>query len=533
MAGPEKFNIVPEEKIINLIHINSGGFGNVFKGDHVDWGISVAVKILRDPTGPEVNRELKKEVKLMHYAQFDYIARLYGIYQQKEKGVHHLGIVMEYLENGSLDCLLKQVVPLPWALRFRILHEVALGMNYLHGLKPQVLHLDLKPSNVLLDENFRVKLTDFGLSRWKETSTRSRSTSSSSYGVGGTLAYKAPEAFDLNCKPQKALDCYSYGILTWSVVTGKEPYSDAVCIHSLVMYCVQSGQRPEMKLLPDDLPPELKDLMQLCWSQDPSERPHFRECVAVTRKVFEVRKVEVVQDIREVQDKLRTIRERTSHIGLEDDEYLDDSLEYQQPEHDSGLSSEQNPVSSSVSDNIPVTAEFNDGNRGTLVAQQSEIHQDANAAQEESTQQGTSAISIRSQEDSEHFNIRNQQHERDSDVSLQQNSDPSSERRSVSVTTDADSGHPARQEQHFVIRYFAQLVERVSCIDPILDILYSKLYFSLSEYSIIRSKRVIHDKVRETLLYLKNKGTDAMDQFYHSLRELDPYLVDDLLKDQG
>ncbi|XP_043914203.1 receptor-interacting serine/threonine-protein kinase 2-like [Protopterus annectens] len=519
MSGPEKFHDVPAEKIINLTHINSGGFGDVFKGDHVDWGITVAVKLLRDPTGQTVNRELVKEVRVMHHARFDYIERLYGIYKKQTNGVTYLGIVMEYLENGSLDSLLKQVQPLPLSLQFRILHEVALGMNYLHGLQPTLLHLDLKTSNVLLDENFHVRLTDFGLSKWKQTSTMSRQ-SSTSYGVGGTLAYKPPEALtDLNYKPQQAFDSYSYGILIWSVITGQEPYSNAV-VQSLVEVCVGRGQRPDITLLPNNMPPDLKDLMMQCWSQDPDKRPHFKACIIVTRKVFEVLKLDVIKDVRIVQDKLRNIQEDTSPEG-------------QQNEHDSGLSGEQNSAPLSLKSSIAATAEYNEVNVGTSAAQESEAHQDVPTDQQDPTQQGSSESRIQEQKDSKDGSIRNQ-FEQESGVILQQNPESSSSGRSIiSTDSDTDYRYPAGQEQPFIMHYFPQLVERLSNIDPILDSLYSKSYISSSEYSIIRSKRVYHDKVRETLLFLKNKGTDAMNQFYLLLQEYDHFLVEDLLKDQG
>lgn len=87
----------------------------------------------------------------MEAAKFRYILPVYGICGDPQ------GLVMEYMETGSLENLLA-TEPLPWELRFRIIHETAVGMNFLHCLKPPLLHLDLKPANILLDAHYHVKV---------------------------------------------------------------------------------------------------------------------------------------------------------------------------------------------------------------------------------------------------------------------------------------------------------------------------------------------------------------------------------------
>lgn len=90
----------------------------------------------------------------MEAAKFRYILPVYGICGDPQ------GLVMEYMETGSLENLLA-TEPLPWELRFRIIHETAVGMNFLHCMKPPLLHLDLKPANILLDAHYHVKVELF------------------------------------------------------------------------------------------------------------------------------------------------------------------------------------------------------------------------------------------------------------------------------------------------------------------------------------------------------------------------------------
>lgn len=99
--------------------------------------------------------ELLEEAKKMEMAKFRYVLPVYGICQEP------VGLVMEYMETGSLERLLASE-PLPWDLRFRIIHETAVGMNFLHCMAPPLLHLDLKPANILLDAHYHVKVGTHG-----------------------------------------------------------------------------------------------------------------------------------------------------------------------------------------------------------------------------------------------------------------------------------------------------------------------------------------------------------------------------------
>lgn len=319
MADDIQIDIVPAEKVKNLQPIGCGGYGEIYTAIHEEWKITVAIKILRsqEPSGVAIqNAEaLLAEARMMNRIKFQYVLRLLGIYQEKKRDTIRLGIVMEYMENGSLSSLLEKVVPVPWALRFRILYEVALGMNYLHGLDPPLLHLDLKPSNILLDESFHVKLTDFGLSRWKQASVSSLSVESS---VGGTLEYMAPEVLsDVNLKPTLAMDIYSYGILMWSVLTGKQPYSEAVC-SSLIRFGIPTGQRPDTSYLDvPEIPEQLKVLMGQCWENNPKKRPNFKVCIEKTNEVFEEHKFVIQDAVRRVQDIMSKMVTSSTYPSME------------------------------------------------------------------------------------------------------------------------------------------------------------------------------------------------------------------------
>ncbi|KAJ8793573.1 hypothetical protein J1605_003581 [Eschrichtius robustus] len=167
--------------------------------------------------------ELLEEAKKMEMAKFRYILPVYGICQEP------VGLVMEYMETGSLEKLLASE-PLPWDLRFRIIHEAAVGMNFLHCMSPPLLHLDLKPANILLDAHYHVKISDFGLAKCNGLS---HSHDLSMDGLFGTIAYLPPERIREKSRLfDTKHDVYSFAIVIWGVLTQKKPFAEVPANHS-------------------------------------------------------------------------------------------------------------------------------------------------------------------------------------------------------------------------------------------------------------------------------------------------------------
>ncbi|NXQ64951.1 RIPK2 kinase, partial [Anthoscopus minutus] len=225
---------------------------------------------------------LLKEAEILHKARFSYILPILGICNEPE----FLGIVTEYMTNGSLNQLLhgKDVYPdIPWCLRFRILYEIALGVNYLHNMNPPLLHHDLKTQNILLDDVFHIKIADFGMSKWRVISM-SQSRSESSLPEGGTIIYMPPEDYNPSQKTRASVkhDIYSYAVIMWEVMSRKQPFEEV--INPLqIMYSVSQGQRLDLseESLSMDIPHRglVIRLMESGWAQNPDERPSFLRCL--------------------------------------------------------------------------------------------------------------------------------------------------------------------------------------------------------------------------------------------------------------
>ncbi|NXE69933.1 RIPK2 kinase, partial [Calcarius ornatus] len=273
---------IPSSKLPDLRFISRGAYGTVSAARHADWRVPVALKCLQGPLLDSDRNHLLKEAEILHKARFSYILPILGICNEPE----FLGIVTEYMTNGSLNQLLhgKDVYPdIPWCLRFRILYEIALGVNYLHNMNPPLLHHDLKTQNILLDDEFHVKIADFGMSKWRVISM-SQSRSESSLPEGGTIVYMPPEDYNPSQKTRASVkhDIYSYAVIIWEVMSRKQPFEEV--INPLqIMYSVSQGQRLDLSegSLSMDIPYRglIIRLMESGWAQNPDERPSFLKCL--------------------------------------------------------------------------------------------------------------------------------------------------------------------------------------------------------------------------------------------------------------
>ncbi|TDH15548.1 hypothetical protein EPR50_G00010070 [Perca flavescens] len=140
--------------------IGSGGFGQIYKARHHQWGFDVAIKLLQ---GEGTEKDLLREIKMMRQVTSPYVMAVQGIFKGRTPSSGRstqLGVVMELMERGSLASLQEALrgTP-PWPLVFRLAHQVALGINFLHSLPRPVLHQDLKPQNVLLDDSLNAKVS--------------------------------------------------------------------------------------------------------------------------------------------------------------------------------------------------------------------------------------------------------------------------------------------------------------------------------------------------------------------------------------
>ncbi|KAF8112826.1 hypothetical protein N665_0060s0009 [Sinapis alba] len=196
--------------------VGKGGFGVVYRGTLND-GRMVAVKILKDSKDNN-GEDFINEVASMSQTSHINIVSLLGFCSEGSKRA----IIYEFLENGSLDKFISNNSSLN--LDFTALYEIALGvargLEYLHfGCKTRIVHFDIKPQNVLLDENLLPKVSDFGLAKLCEK----KESIMSLLDMRGTIGYIAPEMFSpVYGSVSHKSDVYSYGMLLLEMIGARE-----------------------------------------------------------------------------------------------------------------------------------------------------------------------------------------------------------------------------------------------------------------------------------------------------------------------
>ncbi|XP_009795376.1 putative serine/threonine-protein kinase PBL19 [Nicotiana tabacum] len=206
-----------------MLKIGEGGFGSVYKGTIQPPNgrgdpIVVAIKKL-NTLGLQGHRQWVAEVQFLGVLEHPNLVKLLGYCATDgERGIQRL-LVYEYMQNRSLeDHLFNRAVPvIPWKTRLKIILGAAQGMAYLHeGLEVQVIYRDFKSSNVLLDEDFNPRLSDFGLAREGPAGDRSHVSTA----PVGTLGYAAPEYVETGHLSVKS-DIWSFGVVLYEILTGR------------------------------------------------------------------------------------------------------------------------------------------------------------------------------------------------------------------------------------------------------------------------------------------------------------------------
>ncbi|WJZ88899.1 hypothetical protein VitviT2T_008161 [Vitis vinifera] len=282
--------------------IGEGGFGCVYRGvvrvhadEAPDSKMDVAVKQL-NRNGFQGHKEWINEVNFLGVVKHPNLVKLVGYCaEDDERGIQRL-LVYELMCNKSLEDHLLARVPssLPWMTRLKIAQDAARGLAYLHEeMDFQLIFRDFKTSNVLLDEDFNAKLSDFGLARQGP----SQGVSHVSTSVVGTVGYAAPEYVHTGRLTAKS-DVWSFGVVLYELITGRRavernlprseqkllewvrPYvSDSKKFHLIVdprlegEYCIKSAQK-------------LASLANKCLSKQPKSRPKMSEVVEILGNII-------------------------------------------------------------------------------------------------------------------------------------------------------------------------------------------------------------------------------------------------------
>ena len=244
--------------------LGHGNGGTVYKVRHKRNSQIYALKVVHGDSDPLVRRQIYREIEILRRTDSPYIVQCHGSY---EKPSGDIGIVMEYMELGTLDSILQKYGAFDESKLSHVARQVLHGLSYLHGQK--IIHRDIKPSNLLVNKDMEVKIADFGVSKIMQR------TLDACNSYVGTCAYMSPERFDPDTYGVNydgyAGDIWSLGLTLMELYLGHFPF-------------LPPGQRPDWATLmcaicfgdPPSLPEgaseEFRDFIQCCLQKESSKR---------------------------------------------------------------------------------------------------------------------------------------------------------------------------------------------------------------------------------------------------------------------
>ncbi len=248
--------------------LGAGAYGEVWVAQDRNTGRLVAIKFYLHRGGLDWSLLSREVEKLVFLSADRYVVQLLDVGWDAEPPYY----VMEFIEQGSLDDRLRQQGRLPVGEAVALFREVAIGLVHAHGRG--VLHCDLKPANVLLDQDNRPRLADFGQSRLSHEQDPAL----------GTLFYMAPEQANLQAVPDARWDVYALGALCYAMLTGEPPHRSPQAIEAMETAPeLESRLQRYQKLITGDPPPSehrkvhgvdraLAEILDQCLAADPAHR---------------------------------------------------------------------------------------------------------------------------------------------------------------------------------------------------------------------------------------------------------------------
>lgn len=291
--------------------IGQGGFGTVYKGRFQDGTVVAIKRAKKSVYDKHLGVEFQSEIRTLAQVEHLNLVKFYGYLEHEDERI----VLVEYVANGTLrehlDCIHGNVIDL--AVRLDIAIDVAHAITYLHMYTDHpIIHRDIKSSNILLTENFRAKVADFGFARLAADSDSGATHVSTQ--VKGTAGYLDPEYLRTYQLTEKS-DVYSFGVLLVELVTGRRPIEakreikeritakwaikkfaegNAILILDPKLKCTAANNLALEKIL---------ELALQCLAPHRQSRPSMRKCAEILWSIRKDYKEQSASDFRSFSSK--------------------------------------------------------------------------------------------------------------------------------------------------------------------------------------------------------------------------------------
>ena len=241
--------------------IGKGGFGEVWKVIHKKTNLTYVIKVIDKISIYEQKLvdQMNREIEMMYKLNHPHVMKLVNHFEDDDK----FYMIMPYAAKGQLYSLLRRQVRFDQRTAAQYMRETIEAVRYLHSFSPKIIHRDIKPENLLLDENYRIKLSDFGWANYQEENQLRKT-------FCGTPEYLSPEMIR-KTGHNYLVDIWTLGVLLFELLAGYAPFTGAN----------QSELFMNIKKLkinwPIDFPPLAKNLVTKILKLNPKERLSIEE----------------------------------------------------------------------------------------------------------------------------------------------------------------------------------------------------------------------------------------------------------------
>jgi eukaryotic-like serine/threonine-protein kinase len=241
--------------------LGAGGMGIVYRAIYTKTGVACAIKVLSPEASdsPQVQQRFEREIAILKKLQHPHIVKYYGGGKVGSQRFY----AMELVQGGSLEAVLREKKRLPWEQALGYVRQIAEALEHAHAAG--VIHRDLKPANLLIDQEGKIKLTDFGIAR----DTTATALTAAGKTVG-TYAYMAPEQIRGKPPVDRRTDLYSLGCVLFEMLTGETPFDSDNAGELLVKHLQEEPLR--VTSLAPDVPIWVEDLVFRLLEKEQEER---------------------------------------------------------------------------------------------------------------------------------------------------------------------------------------------------------------------------------------------------------------------
>ncbi|XP_050207709.1 mitogen-activated protein kinase kinase 7-like [Mercurialis annua] len=253
------------EDFEELCVLGRGNYGVVYKVRHRLTSEIYALKVIQEDISTASNPNLSQEIEILTGSDSPFLTKCYGVFDAK---VGEKAILLEYMEAGTVETLLRNHGPFPEYILGHIAYQVLNGLNYLHARN--IAHLDIKPANLLVNKDLKVKISDFGISK-----IVSKNADCEYLGSQGTYAYMSPERLDSEAFGLGfpfAGDVWSLGVSLLELCIGHFPFFPANQKPNLVEIVMKICYGELDDFLPEAASEEFLSFLRCCLEKHPSKR---------------------------------------------------------------------------------------------------------------------------------------------------------------------------------------------------------------------------------------------------------------------